>query len=153
MLSARADPFRQKSRLAISLSWVGGYTNVVVLLSMGTVVSHVTGTVTQLGRGIGQGSFGRGPVLRIPDWLLHAGAVLLGSPDGDAKRRGWRSKYILPVGLEALLLCCWRFTWRMRPLIGRPAAVRGGGAGVGRDGAAECNHHAKSRALSFARRT
>jgi hypothetical protein len=30
MLSARAYSFRQKSQLAISLSWIGGYTNIIV---------------------------------------------------------------------------------------------------------------------------
>ena len=43
MLSARAYSFRQKSKLAVSLSWIAGYANVVVLLACGTVVSHATG--------------------------------------------------------------------------------------------------------------
>ena len=38
MLSARAYSFRQKSRLAISLSWVGGYTNIVVFLATGAFI-------------------------------------------------------------------------------------------------------------------
>ena len=50
MLSARAYSFRQKSRLAISLSWIGGYTNVVAFMVCGAVASHVTGNVTHLGR-------------------------------------------------------------------------------------------------------
>jgi hypothetical protein len=32
MLSAHAYSFRQKSRLAISLSWIAGYTNVITLI-------------------------------------------------------------------------------------------------------------------------
>ena len=32
MLSSRAYSVRQKSRLAVSLSWIGGYTNVVAFL-------------------------------------------------------------------------------------------------------------------------
>ncbi|MEO6434941.1 MAG: hypothetical protein ABIP55_04165, partial [Tepidisphaeraceae bacterium] len=43
MLSARAYSFRQKSKLAISLSWVGGYVNVVLLLSCASFASHMTG--------------------------------------------------------------------------------------------------------------
>jgi hypothetical protein len=44
MLSARAYSFRMKSRLAISLGWIGGYTNVVSLVILGVMSSHVTGT-------------------------------------------------------------------------------------------------------------
>src|SRR6185312_15918033 len=50
MFSARAYSFRQKSRLAISLSWVAGYTNVIVFTACGVVVSHVTGTSTMLAK-------------------------------------------------------------------------------------------------------
>jgi hypothetical protein len=49
MLSARAYSFRQKSRLAISLSWIAGYTNTATLLLLGTTTSHVTGNVTHFG--------------------------------------------------------------------------------------------------------
>src|SRR4051812_34137112 len=50
MLSASAYSFRQKSRLAISLSWVAGYTNVIAFLMCGhIVVSHVTGNITHFG--------------------------------------------------------------------------------------------------------
>ena len=38
-----------KSRLAISLSWVAGYVNVVVFLICGVVTSHATGNVTHFG--------------------------------------------------------------------------------------------------------
>ena len=40
MLSASAYSFRQKSRLAISLSWVAGYTNVILVILCGVVVAH-----------------------------------------------------------------------------------------------------------------
>ena len=43
MFSARAYSFRQKSRLAISLSWVAGYTNVILYSVCGDFVSNVTG--------------------------------------------------------------------------------------------------------------
>ena len=44
MLSARAHHSVRKSRLAISLSWVGGYTNVVLYAFCGEFVSNMTGT-------------------------------------------------------------------------------------------------------------
>ncbi len=50
MLSASAYSFRQKSRLAISLSWVAGYTNVITFILCGVVVAHATGNVTHLGQ-------------------------------------------------------------------------------------------------------
>src|SRR5829696_5680500 len=61
MLSARAYSFRQKSKLAISLSWIGGYVNVVLLLACGTFASHMTGNATR---------FGELVVMR--DWTLAA---------------------------------------------------------------------------------
>ncbi len=52
MLTARAYSFRQKSRLAISLSWIAGYANVVVFLHSGMMISHVTGNVTHFGEAL-----------------------------------------------------------------------------------------------------
>jgi hypothetical protein len=49
MLSARAYSFRQQSRLAISLSWIAGFTNVVMLAVTAHLVSHATGTATFFG--------------------------------------------------------------------------------------------------------
>src|SRR5688572_1050441 len=59
MLSASAYSFRQKSRLAISLSWVAGYTNVILLILCGVVVAHATGNVTHLGQYLAEGDFTR----------------------------------------------------------------------------------------------
>ena len=104
MLSARAYSFRQKSKLAISLSWIGGYTNVIAFLAMGTLVSHVTGTTTQFGRWIGTGDFGHAAFFGFLILAFTSGAALSALLTEGAKRRGWRSKYMLPIGLEALLL-------------------------------------------------
>jgi uncharacterized membrane protein YoaK (UPF0700 family) len=104
MLSARAYSFRQKSRLAISLSWIGGYTNVVAFLSCGSVVSHVTGTATKVGETIGGGHFMDASFFVF---LLHCffiGAVISAFMTEFARRRGNPSKYVLPIAVEALLL-------------------------------------------------
>jgi uncharacterized membrane protein YoaK (UPF0700 family) len=104
MLSAGAYSFRQKSRLAISLSWVGGYIDVVALIGIGTVVSHVTGTSTQFGRSIGNRD---GHAAFFFAFLLITftfGAALSGLLTEIPKRLVWHSKYVLPIGLEALLL-------------------------------------------------
>lgn len=104
MLSARAYSFRQKSRLAISLSWIGGYTNVIALLSMGTFVSHLTGTATQLGHALGGREWAHVAFFGYLIFTFTFGAALSALMTESAKRRGWRSKYILPIALEAVLL-------------------------------------------------
>ena len=50
MLSASAYSFRMQSRLAISLSWVAGYTNVITFVVCAVVTSHATGNVTHFGK-------------------------------------------------------------------------------------------------------
>lgn len=104
MLSASAYSFRQKSRLAVSLSWIGGYVNVVVFLATGAFVSHMSGVTTQFGRGLGTDN---APMVILFGYTILAftsGAILSGFLTETAKRRGWRSEYIMPIGLEALLL-------------------------------------------------
>jgi uncharacterized membrane protein YoaK (UPF0700 family) len=93
-----------KSRLAISLSWIGGYTNVVALLGLGTVVSHLTGTSTNFSVSLGQADFRQAAFFGFLILTFTMGAALSGFVTESAKRRGWRSKYILPMCLEAILL-------------------------------------------------
>ena len=104
MLSARAYSFRQTSRLAISLSWIGGYTNVVVLISCGFMVSHVSGTATHLAHELGDGQLSLVVYFAYLLATFFAGAVISALLTESAKRRGNPSKYVLPVALEALLL-------------------------------------------------
>jgi uncharacterized membrane protein YoaK (UPF0700 family) len=104
MLSAEAYSFRQKSRLAISLSWIAGYTNVVTLLVTGHVVSHMTGNTTVFSSAIGAGDGTQ--IKEIGSILIFflLGAAFSGSLTEIARRRGLASKYILPIGIEAVLL-------------------------------------------------
>jgi uncharacterized membrane protein YoaK (UPF0700 family) len=105
MLSASAYSFRQKSRLAISLSWVAGYTNVILLILCGVVVAHATGNVTHLGQYAAEAAWAK--AWRIGGFLVLAffcGAVASAVMTEGARRRGKASKYILPVALQALLL-------------------------------------------------
>ena len=104
MLSARAYSMRQKGRLAVSLSWIGGYTNVVALLATGALVSHVTGTATQLGRSIGAGDILHLMFFASLLGSFTIGAILSAIMTEGARRWSWRSKYILPVAAEAALL-------------------------------------------------
>ena len=57
MLSASAYSFRQKSRLAISLSWVAGYVNVIAFAICGQLISHMTGNTSHLGLSLGEGDW------------------------------------------------------------------------------------------------
>src|SRR6185295_16347696 len=100
MLSARAYSFRQKSKLAISLSWIGGYANVVLFLVAAAFVSHLTGNATQF-------------AVALVEWnaahLIHFGFLILcfwvGAVSSalmteGAMRHGIRSKYVLPMAAE-----------------------------------------------------
>jgi uncharacterized membrane protein YoaK (UPF0700 family) len=104
MISAQAYSFRQKSRLAISLSWIGGYTNVVALISCHATVSHMTGATTSFGEAIANADVGIGLFLGFILMTFFTGACLSGLMTEGARRRGIRSKYILPMLVEAVLL-------------------------------------------------
>lgn len=104
MLSARAYSFRQKSRLAISLSWVGGYTNVVMYAVCGEFVSNMTGNVTSLAKSAAEGA--RSGIIAFGSlWISFLfGAMASAVMTESARRRGSASKYVLPLAIEALLL-------------------------------------------------
>lgn len=104
MFVTQAHSFTQQARLAITLAWVAGYTNILTILTCGTVTSHVSGTTSELGRHAAEGEWGRaGFVL----WLLvmfFLGAALSGVMTELGRRRGWDSIYVLPIATEAVLL-------------------------------------------------
>ena len=104
MLSARAYSFHQKSKLAISLSWIAGYVNVVLLLACGGLVSHVTGNATFFGSQLVQGPFSGALHFGFIVLCFWLGAVASAFMTEGARRRGVRSKYVLPMAVEGLLL-------------------------------------------------
>jgi uncharacterized membrane protein YoaK (UPF0700 family)/anti-anti-sigma regulatory factor len=104
MLVSQAHSFTQQARLAITLAWVAGYTNIVTVLACGTVTSHVSGTASNLGRDVAEGSW---PLAGFMLFLLasfFAGAALSAVLTETGRRRGWESIYVLPVLVEAALL-------------------------------------------------
>src|SRR5262245_39809938 len=109
MLSARAYSFAHKSRLAISLSWVGGYTNVVALLACHTFVTHVTGTLTTFGKRLVEHDWVAALFTGFRWLTFLAGAAASGWMTEGARRRGLASKYVQPVAAEAVLLTF--FAW------------------------------------------
>ncbi|MCX5660331.1 MAG: DUF1275 family protein [Planctomycetota bacterium] len=104
MLSAESYSFRQNAGLAISLSWVGGYTNVVMLLCTGRVISHMTGTTTAVGQMVGLADWREAKFLLLILLCFVAGAASSAFLTEWARRRSVRSRYALPVALEAVLL-------------------------------------------------
>lgn len=104
MFIVQAHSFAQQARLAITLAWVAGYTNILTVLTCGHVTSHVSGTTSDLGRAVADGAWGP---LWFAAFLLgsfFAGAVLSGLLTEFGRRRGWESIYVLPMAAEAVLL-------------------------------------------------
>jgi uncharacterized membrane protein YoaK (UPF0700 family) len=104
MLSASAYSFRLKSRLAISLSWIAGYTNVITFLVCGVVTSHATGHVTHLGEWVGKGRLREAAFFAFLITAFLLGAVFSAVLTESARRAGHQSKYILPMMVQAALL-------------------------------------------------
>src|SRR4051812_17683320 len=97
MFSAEAYSFRQQSRLAISLSWIGGFTNVIAFLACQTFASHITGASTLMGMGAGQVNWVEFRFYCFLVACFLAGSVASALMTEIAKRRGIASKYMLPL--------------------------------------------------------
>jgi uncharacterized membrane protein YoaK (UPF0700 family) len=121
MLSAQAHSFRHKSRLAISLSWVAGFTNVIMFITAGQFISHQTGNITHFGSAIG-GLFLSEP-RAASDALYFAflpttfllGAIASAFMTETARRARKSSIYVLPVTIEAILLSILLATLLLNP--------------------------------------
>lgn len=99
-----AHSFRQQARLAITLAWVAGYTNIVALLACGTVTSHMSGAASFLGRNVVEGKWNFAGLELFLLATFLAGATIAGLVTEVGRRRGWESIYVLPMAIEALLL-------------------------------------------------
>lgn len=110
MLSAPASSFRAKALLAVALSWVAGYTNAVALVAAGQTVSHQTGNTTHLADELGRallrepGAAAEAAYFAAVVGAFLAGAVASGAIIELARRAGRRSRYVLPLVVEAALL-------------------------------------------------
>jgi len=123
MLSAGAYSFRQKSRLAVSLSWIGGYTNVITLLFCGMTSSHVTGNVTHLGQAISERNY-QGALYF--GWVISCfvvGAACSGALLELARWHNLRSRYALPLACEAMLLSIFTIGLNVQVWRGHGAAM------------------------------
>lgn len=104
MLVAQAHSFTQQARLAITLAWVAGYTNVLTLLSCGTATSHVTGSASNLGRDVVERNWALAAFMGFLLAAFALGAGLSALLTETGRRRGWESIYVLPMVAEAVLL-------------------------------------------------
>ncbi len=104
MLSARAYSFRQKSKLAVSLSWIGGYVNVVLFLAYGSFVSNMTGNATRFGELMGEASWHMAVHFALLVVSFCVGAASSGVMTDWAQRNGVRGKYVLPMAVEGVVL-------------------------------------------------
>lgn len=132
MFVAQAHSFVSQARLAITLAWVAGYTNIVALLSCGHVTSHVSGTTSDLGRGVAEGRWSLVGFYVFLLGMFFAGAVISGSTTELGRRRGWESIYVLPMAIEALLLGVFAAGVQLH----EAAGAAGGAGGAGAVGAA-----------------
>ncbi len=104
MLVSQAHSFTQQARLAITLAWVAGYTNILTILTCGEVTSHVSGRVSQWGLDLVEGKWA---LMIFTSCLLLAfiaGAMLSAFCTETGRRRGWESIYVLPMAVQAALL-------------------------------------------------
>lgn len=119
MFVAQAHSFVQQARLAITLAWVAGYTNVITLLMCGTVTSHVSGTTSNVGRDVVEGLRGVDGAWRLAAYAVYllatflAGAIVSGLTTELGRRRGWDSIYVLPMALQAVLLVAFTIVLRV----------------------------------------
>lgn len=104
MLSAQSYSFRQNTRLAISLSWIGGYVNVIALLTFGHVISHMTGNTTFFGVSLIHAIWHDAAYFGFSIIMFLLGATLSALLTESTRRRGAMSNYILPMAVEAVLL-------------------------------------------------
>ncbi|MDX2116646.1 MAG: DUF1275 family protein [Planctomycetota bacterium] len=114
MFVAQAHSFTQQARLAITLAWVAGCTNIVAILACGHVVSHVSGTTSDFGRDVVLGEWAGAAFLGFLLMTFLLGAFLSGFATEFGRRRGWESIYVLPMALEAVLLAAFAFGVEVR---------------------------------------
>jgi uncharacterized membrane protein YoaK (UPF0700 family)/anti-anti-sigma regulatory factor len=104
MFVSQARSITQQSRLAITLAWIAGYTNIITLILCSTATSHISGTLSQWGRDLVEGKWS---LTIFTSYLLVtflAGAIFSGLCTEGARRQGWQSIYVLPMAFQMVLL-------------------------------------------------
>lgn len=104
MFQAQAHSFQQQARLAISLSWIAGYTNALTLLTCGQVTSHLSGTVSQIGVDVAELRWSSTSYLVGLLGMFLLGAFASGAMTEFGRMRRMQSIYVLPMVVEAVAL-------------------------------------------------
>ncbi|HEX8878215.1 MAG TPA: YoaK family protein [Phycisphaerales bacterium] len=104
MFIAQAHSYYQQARLAVTLAWIAGYTNILTILVCGHVTSHVSGTTSDLGRAVVEARWETVGFLLYLLVSFFIGAGIAGFAAELGKRRRWESIYVLPIAIEAALL-------------------------------------------------
>lgn len=104
MFRGPAHSFTQQARLAVSLSWVAGYTNAITVLACGQVTSHMTGSVAGAAVEAVEGRWSTAGYLAALVAMFACGAFAAGVLTELGRLRRFQSIYVLPMLVEALLL-------------------------------------------------
>lgn len=104
MFVTQAHSFTQQARLAITLAWVAGYTNIITIITCGTVTSHISGTASNLGHYLVESSWSLAGYSLFLLLTFVFGAMISGISTELGRRRGWESIYVLPIAVETVLL-------------------------------------------------
>ncbi|MBY0308685.1 MAG: DUF1275 family protein [Phycisphaerales bacterium] len=106
MFVAQAHSFASQARLAVTLSWVAGYTNLLCLLIVSHPTSHISGSSSLVGQYAVEPARYRADVWPLVVILAAfvVGAGIAGLLTETGRRRGWGSIYVLPIAVEAALL-------------------------------------------------
>lgn len=126
MLIAQAHSFAQQARLAVTLSWVAGYTNILTVLTCAQVSSHMSGVASELGRDVVEATWQRAAYAGLLLLVFFVGATISGVLTELGRARGWKSIYVWPVALQAFLLAVFALLVEFR----ESAAVETGGRHV-----------------------
>jgi uncharacterized membrane protein YoaK (UPF0700 family) len=104
MFVSQAHSLSQQAKLAVTLAWIAGYTNILTLILCGIATSHVTGTTAGIGRDLAESSHHLAwlGLAVLASFLL--GSITSGICTEVAKEGQWESIYGLPMALEAGLL-------------------------------------------------
>ena len=114
MFISQAHSFRQQARLAVTLAWIAGYTNIVTVLTCGTVTSHASGTTSTLGRELFSGNWRLAGFAFFLLSTFYVGSIISGFCTETGRRKGWESIYVLPIVIEAFLLATFALCLELR---------------------------------------
>ena len=104
MFVHQAHAFTRQARFVLKLAAIAGYTNILTVLMCGTVTSHVSGTISNLGHDLAKGEWMMALFAFAVVFAFFTGASLTGLLEELGRRSQWRARYALPLAVEMLLM-------------------------------------------------